>query len=139
VQVFRNAIIESAAGDVRGRTDQGWVLPAANVESRIATRLNDYMSALSDADVPPPFLVMVAGVRMHGTVVTPEPYQFGARAQPLEKSDLVLPAITLENYGSINNYRQALKPTFDAVWNAAGCAASPSYGIDGTWISPIDN
>jgi hypothetical protein len=45
----------------------------------------------------------------------------------------LLPAITLQNYGSINDYRPAMEPIFDAVWNAAGYEASPSYKPGGRW------
>ena len=91
------------------------------------------MKALAHADVPPPMLVMVAGVRMHNTIVSAGRRFVPAQIQPLSKSDLLLPAITLDNYGQINDYRQALRPIFNAIWNAAGCQASPSYGPDGKW------
>jgi hypothetical protein len=80
-------------------------------------------------------LLMLAGVRMHDTIVSGAPLG-EAQVQPLTKSDFLLPAITLENYGSVNDYRQALKPIFDAVWNAAGYEASPSYKPNGRWRAP---
>jgi hypothetical protein len=55
------------------------------------------------------------------------------RGAAFKKPDLLLPGITLENYGDINDYRQALKPIFDAIWNSAGCAASPNYQPNGKW------
>jgi hypothetical protein len=47
VQVFRNGIIESAAGDVRIRTDQGsFLLYADHLENQIAQKIDNYMNAL---------------------------------------------------------------------------------------------
>jgi hypothetical protein len=133
VQVFRNGIIESAAGDVRSKIDS-ISLFAQSVEQQIAERLENYMKALSHADVPPPMLAMEAGVRMHNTIVSAGPRFNPIQVQPLSKPDIVLPVITLDNYGQINDYRKALRPIFDAVWNAAGHEASPSYGPDGRWL-----
>jgi hypothetical protein len=105
---------------------------AQEVEDQIATKVKTYMSALSHVDMPPPMIVMFGGVRMHGTIIIGNPL---ARVEPtpLRKSDLLLPAITFDAYGRLEDYRQALKPIFDALWNAAGYPGSQSYGPDGNW------
>jgi hypothetical protein len=131
VQAFRNGIIESAAGDVRSKANE---LYASNVENEVTTKVEKYMAALADAEILPPMVVMLAGVRMHGTIVSPDPLPL-ERTQPLGKSDILWPSIILENFGSIDDYRQALKPIFDALWNAAGYLASPSYLSGGRWVS----
>jgi hypothetical protein len=133
VQVFRNGIIESVAGDVRAKEDRGSVLYAREVEDHIVTKTEKYMAALSHAEVPPPMFVMLAGVRMSGTIVIGNPLAPFMEPQSLRKSDLILPTVTIEDYGRLEDYRQALKPIFDAVWNAAGYGASQSYGLDGNW------
>jgi len=133
VQVFRNGIIESAAGDVRAKTDEGLVLYAEEVEDNILTKIEKYMSALSHAEVSPPMFVMLAGVRMGGSVVIGKPNAVLMEKRPLRKSDLLLPVVTIEDYGRLEDYRQSLKPIFDSVWNAAGYEASRSYGPNGSW------
>jgi len=131
VQVFRNGIIESAAGDVRVKMPDGsLLLYAENVEDEILTKIKTYMSALSHAEVTPPMFVMLAGVRMHGTIVVGIPLA-EIETRPLRKSNLLLPGVTFEDYAQ--DYRQALKSIFDAIWNAAGYGASQSYGSDGVW------
>ncbi len=76
-------------------------------------------------------LVMLAGVRMHGTIMGGA----GARiiARPLKKSEIFFPTLTIDEFGSAEDYRGALKPIFDAGWNAAGFEASQSYDKDGNW------
>jgi hypothetical protein len=44
-----------------------------------------------------------------------------------------LPTILIEDFSTINDYRQSLKPLFDAIWNAAGYGGSRSYSADGKW------
>src|SRR5262249_13331909 len=74
VQVFRNGIVESAAGDVRDRQqDRDPIIYATSVEDQIATKAHDYLAALQNAGVAPPVLIMVAGGRMAGTTVIGNP------------------------------------------------------------------
>jgi len=42
-----------------------------------------------------------------------------------------LPEVILENYPS--DIALTLKPTFDAIWNAAGWPASLNYDDQGEW------
>ena len=131
VQVFRNGIIESGAGDVRTRDDQGYLLYADHLENETAQKIENYMNALSNAGIAPPMLIMLSGIRMHGTTVVG-----GSQLTiqlPLRKSDLLFPAVSIEAYGMKKDYCRALKPIFDTIWNAAGCPNSPSYGPDGKW------
>jgi hypothetical protein len=134
VQVFRNGIVESAAGDVRAATDEGFIVFAKNIEDEIVPKIAAYMTMLSVAEVSPPMFVMLGGVRMHGTSVrgyTPQPLL-------LQKSHWGLPAITLEEYARDEDYRRALKPIFDAIWNAAGEKGSDSYDDHGNWTRGSD-
>jgi hypothetical protein len=95
VQVFRNGIVESAAGDIRAKKDQGFVVYAVDIENEIESKIANYMAVLSRGEVSPPMFVMLGGVRMHGTIVA------GARPiatqLPMRRADLVFPAITLED------------------------------------------
>jgi hypothetical protein len=132
VQVFRNGIIESALGDARTKLDQGMVLYAASVENEVAMKVENYMAALAHAEVSPPMLVMLAGVRMAATSVIGNPYATLVAAQTLP-ADVRFPTVTLDDFSGLENYRRALKPMFDAIWNAAGYAKSQSFDADGNW------
>ena len=59
--------------------------------------------------------VMLAGVRMSGTIVIGNPLAPFMEPQSLRKSDLILLTVTIEDYGRLEDYRQVLKPIFDAV------------------------
>jgi hypothetical protein len=132
VQVFRSGIVEACTGDVRSPHEGKLLLYAEEVENEIVTKLDQYMSALARAEVSPPMFVMVGGVRMDQTKVVGKPL---ATMEPgvLRKTDLVLPVIAIEGFGRLEDYRQALKPIFDALWNAAGYEGSRSYDSAGNW------
>ena len=46
---------------------------------------------------------------------------------------ITLPNITIEDFDTLNVYQRALKPIFDAIWNAAGYPKSQSFDQDGNW------
>jgi hypothetical protein len=132
-QVFRNGIIESAAGDVRTLTNQGPVLYTESFENQIATAVERYISSLAQVDVPLPAYVMVGGIRMAGTYVSAGDYTSTLEVHPLPER-FCLPTISIEDFASLEEYRLTLKPIFDAVSNAAGYGASRSYNAEGKWI-----
>jgi hypothetical protein len=80
-----------------------------------------------------PAYVMVAGTRMGAYVFNDPHLPFPPRAQPLPMQ-FQLPTILIEDFSTIEEYRQALKPLFDAIWNAAGYERSKSYDAEGRWI-----
>jgi Putative DNA-binding domain len=136
LQVFRNGIIESVAGDVRERDAQGTSrLYATHVEGEVIANVFSSMTALSHAGVPPPMLILLGGVRMHQTKVIGSPVgNLPVNPPlPLRSSELRLPAVTVEDYGERADYGKALKQIFDALWNAAGHQRSQSYDAAGNW------
>jgi hypothetical protein len=132
LQVFRNGIVETAAAGIRTPSTVGPYILAEDIEDQIATKVSDCLLSLQRADVPLPAYVMLAGVRMRGTYIIKGPALIEPKALPLSDRFELPPAI-IENYSTIEEYRQALKPLFDAVWNAAGYESSQSYDQDGKW------
>ena len=136
LQVFRNGIIETVAGDVREPYATGTLrLRAMHVESEVIKSVSSSMTALSHAEVQPPMLIMLGGVRMDGTMVVGPVDGFAPPGPPslLRKSELHLPAVTIEGYGEKSDYAKALKQVFDALWNAADYGGSQSYDATGNW------
>ena len=133
LQVFRNGIIETAAGDIRELSNRGPNFSVGAFENRVATTVENCLASLKRTDVPLPAYVMVSGVRMRGTYVFLDPHAPIPKAvQPL-RDEFQLPAVTIEDYSTIDAYRRALRPVFDAVWNVAGYERSQSYTPEGNW------
>jgi hypothetical protein len=133
VQVYRNGIIESAAGGISTITDRGQMLPAEDVEDQIITKVAIYLTALRHLEVPPPLSVLLAGVRVHNTAIVPRLAPYYTTLVILPEPDMFFPPRIIEDYGRLEDYRQTLRPIFDALWNAGGYPGSQSYGSDGTW------
>lgn len=47
---------------------------------------------------------------------------------------MLLPDCFIGNYGKKHEYHIAVKPAFDALWNAAGYSGSQFFNEDGEWI-----
>jgi hypothetical protein len=102
VQVFRNGIIETAAGDIREVSNRGPYFLAGTFENRVAMTVENCLASLKRADVPLPAYVMVSGVRMSGTYVFFDPYSPIPKAvQPLREA-FQLPTVTIEDYSTID-------------------------------------
>ena len=58
------------------------------------------------------------------------------REPRLPETVLSLPECVLEDYGTEANYHAAVRPIFDALWNAAGYARAQSFNAEGLWEDP---
>jgi hypothetical protein len=70
---------------------------------------------------------------MHGTAIVPRLAPYYETLLPQQEPDMFFPQVIIEDYGALGDYRQTLKPIFDALWNAGGYPGSRSYGSDGRW------
>lgn len=53
---------------------------------------------------------------------------------PLADKVLFLPECVLEDYGTALEYHKAVRPAFDALWNAIGYSKSQFFDEDGLWV-----
>ena len=135
VQVFRNGIIEVCAGGICVDDRAGHqLLYAREAEDEILNRLGGYAAALSAGGLAPPIALLLSGVRLKGAIVIGNPTGWGLEVSPLPRSELLLPEVIMENFGTTEEHRRQLKPVFDALWNAAGYPGSQSYRSDGSWV-----
>ena len=59
------------------------------------------------------------------------PWQRDFDWHPIDRDTVILPDAVIESLDV--NVSQALKPIFDAVWNACGFPCSFNYDKDGQW------
>jgi Putative DNA-binding domain len=109
LQFFRNGIIETAAGDIRTSSERGPYFLVQSFEDQVATKTERYLNSMKRADVAMPAYIMASGVRMHGTYVFFDPYDKFREAQPLS-GNVVFPAVRIDEYTDLSEYRQSLKP-----------------------------
>ena len=95
-------------------------------------RLPQYLNGLRKLDVPPPFVVMLTLEGIRDSVLV-ETHDDLYEADKISLDALELPPVAIEGYGSAEDYRRAMRPVFDALWNAGGRERCTYFSEDGAW------
>jgi hypothetical protein len=138
-QVFRNGIVEATKGRLRRDLDgKPSGIAGESVEECFFGRLPSYVDGLQELGVEPPVAVMITLEGVHGLVYyVLNLFDYIEEPQKLDRNDLHLPACTIQEYGTAEQYHTALKPAFDALWNAAGFSAAQWFDEKtGAWVGP---
>jgi hypothetical protein len=125
--IKRNGIIE--ATKVRATWDHG--LSPHETEARIARPAFRYCQALLALGVSPPLYVYPSLLGVGSNRLT-LPGRALDEGEVITRPDLNLPLAVVEDASSQASVAAALRPSFDAMWNAGGYAESPSF-TPGTW------
>jgi hypothetical protein len=132
-QIFRDGRIEAVT--VRAVVDRpdlgGRFIPVRDITSRVMKSLPDYLDALRNLEVSPPFAVMLSVTEVRGATLGVDDRQI---KQPIQHDVLELPEILIEDYGTAAAYRRATRPAFDALWNAGGYSRAQDFNDLGDCI-----
>ncbi len=132
VQVFRNGCIEALDAAIIGLYEEHnnrRIIPAVFFEGALIQAVGQYVEAMKHIGAQPPFVIMLSLLDVNGYVI-PDPQGFSGR-HSIDRDNLLLQELLLETFEF--NVGKALRPMFDAIWNAAGYAASPNYDEEGHW------
>ncbi len=134
-QIFRNGIVEATKAGIARIYNEGKNIPSLDFEKWIFEVLSGYLNGLRSMDVPPPLVVMISLQDISGAslgvgsdiwnVDNPVPFKF---------SELLLPEIIIEDYGTEQDYQRFMRPAFDTLWNAAGYSESKYFDEDNLWV-----
>lgn len=133
-QLFRNGVIESVncnlIGDEHGN---GGFIRIHYIERAVLELLERVVPYLLKTGVEPPIAVMLTLTGVKGLCVPSGPtYLSGSDA--IDRDNLLIPEIIIENLET--PFDIAMRPAFDAIWNAAGLPYSRTYNSEGRL--PID-
>lgn len=139
-QIFRNGALEAAMASIVREFQGHHTIPGLSLEKYVFNRLSPYFRGLQNVGVPPPFIIMITleGVRgvnyvVHNNESNRNNPLMGYGA-PLPEDVLTLPECFLEDYGGEVDYHRAVRPAFDALWNAIGCPRSQFFNQEGRWV-----
>jgi hypothetical protein len=133
VQVFRNGIIEAVDGTLLRDRPDGPIIPSSIFEKELIQAVRCYLEAQKRMTVPMPNSVMLSLVGVSGYVmaVAQRLHSSAEDQHPIDRDTLAIPEIVLESFPT--SIEGAMKPAFDAVWNATGWASSLGYNDKGEW------
>lgn len=136
-QIFRSGIVEAVRGALAQDDDRiGRSIPGTIIESEIIAALPPYISAMRDIGVSPPLIVMVSLQGVDGAKYLAGYARFGTFGAPLPSGTLTLPEGLLEDFGDEIDHHKAVRPAFDALWNARGAERCANYNDEGRWVRP---
>jgi hypothetical protein len=130
-QLFRNGCIETVDTFLLSHGDRRYI-PSQAFEAKIAKALGSYLKVMRDLEVQTPVYVALALLRVDGYYMAVSNDLDTMRVQRIDRSELLLPEIAIEKYGS--HPYTILRPLFDIVWNAAGWPRSMNYDEEGNRI-----
>ncbi|MBW4421210.1 MAG: ATP-binding protein [Myxacorys californica WJT36-NPBG1] len=133
-QLFRNGAIEAACSLMKG--DDTHVIEK-DYELKVLKSLDKYLHLLQELSINSPIIISltmigVKGYKVGRSIFDASPYT----ARIIDRDVLIIPEISLEEYGVV--LENAMRPSFDAVWQASGGEGSPNYDQAGKWIGSLD-
>ena len=141
-QVFRNAVIESVNSrliQTRPDRDGAKELLATALEQRVLKALGGFLAFYGRLGVEPPVFVAISVIGTKGATIpgaaswSPWPDRYG-----FDRDVMQLPVIKLGDAPRKDRLAavelgQALRPAFDALWQADGHGGSPNFDENGRW------
>jgi hypothetical protein len=130
-QIFRTGIIEATKAALITEFGGPKLIRGLKFCEDIFGVLPRYLDGIKALDVPPPIIVMISLQEVYNVNLeinkNNSPYNFIS-------SELLLPEITIGDYGAEQDYQKVMRPAFDALWNAAGYAESNYFDENDLWI-----
>lgn len=131
-QIYRSGQIESVCADF---VSGGGIASVAYEKDIIQAVLRN-LGVLKALEVPCPLLIFLSMVGVSGARLLVSARRMDNHNAPIDRDTLILPDILVEDYASVpgkNQVARALRPVFDAVWNACGYARSFNFDEEGNW------
>jgi hypothetical protein len=132
VQVFRSGIFEAVATGLMIQREGNLLIPAPALEGKLLESLRKYLAVAKALGVSTPLVIMLSfhGVRGYRIWFHSHWYDYG-QMHAIDRDTLLLPDVLLENFSTSADV--ALKPIFDALWQAGGMAGCQHYNEKGRW------
>ena len=139
VQLYRNGIIEAVDCYLINPTEKkngpDYILNITYIEKVLINVIQKYFKALKALNVQLPIYVFLSFISVKNYYI-PLEFQFKlikTKSDLIDRENVMLPSIKIEHYDI--EIDRALKPCFDALWNACGQPYSLNYDENGKYKS----
>lgn len=133
-QIFRNGALEATQSNILRIHNGRPHIPGLALERYFFEVFEGYISGLRDLGIAAPLFVMVTLEGVEGAVYAVTNNPFDDPLPVLDRPTMFLPECIVNEYGPALSYHRAIRPTFDALWNAIGYSASQFFDDTGLWI-----
>ncbi|HHY2677051.1 TPA: toll/interleukin-1 receptor domain-containing protein [Bacillus toyonensis] len=127
VQMHRNGIVEAVdTGILEGRDKY---IPGVAFEQKIIMAIeNYYKGALKELEIKLPYVINITLIDVKGHYISMNPKDSEAK---ITDEILQLSPVIINSWET--DIGNALKPSFDYLWNSCGVGKSPNYDRDGNF------
>lgn len=131
-QVFRDGTIEAVIGGmVMSRRDTDRVVPWADLDVMLFKGVKDYLAALANVSVAPPYAVMISLLEFrNASLITSS---WGDMETMTDRDDIIVPPVTIQISELEGDWHHLLRPAMDAIFNAFGILKALGFDEDGKW------
>ncbi len=130
-QVFRSGRVEAVTARIVTIHDDKPIIASIWYEREIIIATRDYLASMASLGVQAPIVATATIIGAKGAYMATD-FRFGGFDNyPIDRNLILLPDVILEEYTA--DVPRALRPIFDAVWNAAGFPRSLNYDENGEW------
>jgi hypothetical protein len=135
--LFFNGAIEAVHADVLRQKGGARVCGGTGFIASIAYErylieaTQSYLRGLNTLSVTPPISISMGLLGCKESYMYVNPRQRPHDWHPIDRDTVILPDIVVDSFDL--DVPQAMKPMFDAVWNACGFSRSLNYDQDGKW------
>ncbi|MEQ8749730.1 MAG: hypothetical protein RIC52_08140, partial [Amphiplicatus sp.] len=133
-QIYHTGFVESICTGIVFQRDKNFFIGSSVIERESVDATKRYLQGLAKLNLSPPFIVLISLQQVRdvylGVKNSYSTFDFG---EMIDRDTLRLPEIRIDTIDSPIDVPSLLRPTFDALWNAAGFAKSKNYNTDGTW------
>ncbi|TIX93089.1 ATP-binding protein [Rhizobium sp. P44RR-XXIV] len=131
--LFRNGIAEAVAKIHIGGKDGQRNVSLTGVEEDVISGLRQIFGEYKRRSIPAPYAVLVSLLGVRGVSAPIDEWR-GGIAYPHRADRIILPELTLDAAGAVEEPATSLKPLFDLMWNAFGQRGSPNYDQSGRYV-----
>jgi len=135
-QIFRNGAIEATKANIVREHQGRRGVAGLSLEQYFFERYASYIAGLKALGIEPPITVMITLEGIAGAYYHVYNDAFADELVPFDRDVLYLPDCLIGAYGPNESYHVAIRPAFDALWNAVGFSASQFFDDSGLWVGP---
>ena len=133
VQVFRGGAVEIVHVDLLTSDEEESVVETARFERTLLASARRWIGIQKELGAKVPVFLMLSLQKVRDLALDGDEKAVGGEAaHPFDRDELIVPEAVLSSFDE--EVAVALKPVFDAVWNAAGYAQSKNFSRDGEWL-----
>lgn len=129
--VMRDGVLEALDSGLLSPYQDRLSVPSGAYEHKILEVLPEYIELLQSVGVTAPVTVLLSLIDVRGYVMAYNTFRPRMLDTPLSRNELLLPGVTLSDFDM--PIEEAVRPIFDALWNAFGFERSFNYDERGNW------